>query len=350
MYYILNQTNQIIAADKNLLYLFNLTHIDELNTQITLKNIVFNITSDSTLTIKTQKQDYCLSIIKTFLSTLLGELTLISVEDQIDLANDNDEINIDSLIIRKNEKQDNIFVDITQISQKIGISKDDFNMFLDEYISTALNLENDLQSNTPAIHTHAINTLLHLTEVLHLHTLTDIIKKIKNSSKETRPVYISSLYDALSRITIVNPTKKLNLEKNTISIKKISMSKEKPLILKNLDLSEVAPITFDFSLQTTVNELSLPENLIKEFMIDFINQVHTETKNMLNAYKNNDIHSIQKIAHLLKGVASNLKITTLSDTLYKIQFCEEKVDLELLIKNYWGHFLAFEKQINLLLH
>jgi hypothetical protein len=69
---------------------------------------------------------------------------------------------------------------------------------------------------------------------------------------------------------------------------------------------------------------------------------------MLIAYEKGDLDTVNKIGHLLKGVSSNLRITTLSDTLYKIQFCEEPNDLENLIKDYWGHFLFFEKQINML--
>jgi hypothetical protein len=68
---------------------------------------------------------------------------------------------------------------------------------------------------------------------------------------------------------------------------------------------------------------------------------------MLECYEKGDLDTIQKIGHLLKGTASNLRINTLADTLYEIQFCEDSSKLEDLIKEYWGHFLAFETQISL---
>ena len=115
-----------------------------------------------------------------------------------------------------------------------------------------------------------------------------------------------------------------------------------------LDLSDVKPIHFDFQLEEAASDLSLPVELIEEFVHDFIEQGHLETKNMLQAYEEGDLDKIQKIGHLLKGASSNLRIKDLSDTLYKIQFCEDSNDLEHLIKDYWGHFLSFEIQINAL--
>jgi HPt (histidine-containing phosphotransfer) domain-containing protein len=100
-------------------------------------------------------------------------------------------------------------------------------------------------------------------------------------------------------------------------------------------------------MEEAANDLSLPVELIEEFVHDFIEQAHTETEKMLLAYEKGDLDAIQKIGHMLKGASSNLRINALSDTLYKIQFCEDSSQLEDFIKDYWGHFLSFETQINL---
>jgi len=99
-------------------------------------------------------------------------------------------------------------------------------------------------------------------------------------------------------------------------------------------------------MEAAANDLSLPVELIEEFVHDFLEQAHIETDKMLEAYEKGDLDTIQKIGHLLKGTASNLRINPLSDTLYEIQFCEDSNNLEKLIKEYWGHFLSFETQIN----
>ncbi len=114
-----------------------------------------------------------------------------------------------------------------------------------------------------------------------------------------------------------------------------------------IDLSDVKPIHFDFRVEEAANELSLPTELIEEFIHDFIKQAHEETEKMLKAYEEGDLETIQKIGHLLKGTASNLRINPLSDTLYEIQFCDDPSNLEALIKEYWAHFIAFETQFNL---
>ena len=92
----------------------------------------------------------------------------------------------------------------------------------------------------------------------------------------------------------------------------------------------------------------MPVELIEEFVHDFIEQAQIETKKMLEAYEEGDLVKIQAIGHLLKGASSNLRINALSDTLYKIQFCENENGLDDLIKDYWAHFLSFEHQIDVI--
>ncbi|HIQ47435.1 MAG TPA: hypothetical protein EYH57_07420, partial [Sulfurovum sp.] len=73
MYYLLNQTNQIIAADAQLLSLCGVSHIDELSSKIILGDTVFNLTEEK-LTIN-NNDTYAVS--KTSLSSMLGNLTLV---------------------------------------------------------------------------------------------------------------------------------------------------------------------------------------------------------------------------------------------------------------------------------
>jgi len=242
-----------------------------------------------------------------------------------------------------------ILIDIEHISKEIGISTEDYNNFLNEYIDTALTLEKDLQSDKEEKRSHAITTLSHLASVLHLPMITKIITQITNQSAENQNDSVRSLYDTLSRLT----TTKADLNEETSMP---SAEIETDVIVKKsgtesfgtITLDDVKPIHFDFQLEEAANDLSLPVELIEEFVHDFIEQAQTETKKMLAAYEKGDLDTIQKIGHLLKGASSNLRINPLSDTLYKIQFCEDSSQLEELIKEYWGHFLSFETQINLI--
>jgi len=283
------------------------------------------------------------------------------------------------------QKNDPIVIDAEKISKEIGISVEDYNNFLKEYIDMALALEKDMQSEKYEEHTSATETLSHLSNVLHLPMITSIIKEIRNTSMDAKNTHILSLYDALARLTtteldIIDDTNKIDAYDNSFSPSPLvsetelmhdasdkldidkSLSIPSPSIPEtvltdntsnkdsfgSIDLKDVNPIHFDFRSKDAADELDLPLELIEEFVHDFIQQAHTETDKMLEAYEKGDLDSIEKIAHLLKGVSSNLHIDPLAETLLKIQACKKSDKLEALIKDYWGHFLSFETQINLI--
>ncbi|AKF24398.1 hypothetical protein YH65_02550 [Sulfurovum lithotrophicum] len=235
-----------------------------------------------------------------------------------------------------------IYIDVKEIAQSIGISPEDYNTFLTEYIDTALSLEDDLRSKEKSKRTAATHTLFHLSNVLRLPVVTEIIEQLKYTEDEDIESSIQSFYNTLSRLTTTKP--KAAAGEKEIPIKKEIKPSEG---FGTIDLSNVKPIYFDFQVEQAANELSLPAELIEEFIHDFIKQAHEETDKMLKAYEKGDLETINKIGHLLKGTASNLRITPLADTLYEIQFCEDSSQLEKLIKEYWGHFIAFETQFEL---
>ena len=417
MYYILNETNKIIAADEGLLNLCGLSHIDELSLKIALGDIKFDPTSETELTITTSdKSDETFTISQTSLSSMLGRLTLVSLqveevgvqESTVPMDLDTDLLTVESEIeetieepkesveeeselfdlVLEEKAEENIekiedslnllsedietfdlgleekaaevtvddspiVIDIDKISQQIGVSHEDYDTFLNEYIDTALGLEQDLQSEDEAKRSNAVGTLYHLSDVLQLPVIGDLIEKVAAASTDTQRGAVESFYAALSRLTTSVGAQE---ESAVVQEEEMELFDVQDTVAQEpaaggfgtLDLSDVKPIHFDFQLEEAANDLSLPVELIEEFVHDFIEQGHIETKNMLKAYEEGDLDKIQKIGHLLKGASSNLRIKDLSDTLYKIQFCEDSNDLEHLIKDYWGHFLSFEIQINAL--
>ena len=253
------------------------------------------------------------------------------------------------------DNQSSIVIDIENISQNIGISTEDYTVFLNEYIDTALSLEKDLQSAEGEKHSYAINTLSHLSNVLHLPVMSKIITQIDNAAAADQNKYIESLYATLSRLTTSSPT----TEEELLPILKIDEEREGEVLSEvetviettdsfgHINLNDVTAIHFDFQPEEAAKDLNLPTELISEFVNDFIAQAQAETQKMLDAYEKGDLETIKKIGHLLKGASSNLRITPLSDTLHEIQFCEDDSQLEALIKNYWGHFLFLEMQTKL---
>jgi hypothetical protein len=415
MYYIVNHTQHIIAADSSLLKLLSVENINALYTKIALGDITFT-PSDEQVMISTVNGRESYRSQSHTLSGMLGDITLVeiypsqedviedviedkteeeililddepitfsdyakeevadTVEEKIsfddepfDLMSDVEtevtmdekttaeevEIKEEATVAEKTTVAESendtapIVVDIDYISQEIGISTDDYNNFLNEYIDTALTLEKDLESTEEKKRTHAIDTLSHLSNVLHLPVITKIIEQIKDASSEEQDTFIKSLYATLARLTTTQADtfKKADdflVEDTTPTPANITTES-----FGTIDLSDVQPIHFDFQMEAAAEDLSLPQELIEEFVNDFIEQARTETEKMLELYEKGDLDAIQKIGHLLKGTASNLRINPLADTLYEIQFCEDSSKLEDLIKEYWGHFLAFETQISL---
>ncbi len=453
MYYILNETNQVIAADSELLTLCGLAHIDELTRSIALGETTFNLTSEKKLVITLDNDDTSYDVATSALSSMLGHLTLValSTEEQsseervlhlededtfaevpkestiLDLDSEpisfesepDEDILFENLFDAKEEAEtieetvsplildeeetspmalfieeedesdiklfdvteskeielvpidktqtetfDEIYLDVDKLSQQIGVSKEDYTLFLNDYIDTALELENDLRNSDESIRSNAISTLTHLSDVLQLREISDILAHINAAPQETQIQIVTSFYDALSKIT----TSKADTEPQTNedqqapaeepamelfdSVEEIEEKPESKPINANgfgtISLEGIKPIHFDFRLEEAANDLSLPVDLIEEFVHDFIEQAHVETQNMLKAYEKGDLDAIQKIGHLLKGASSNLRINALSDTLFRIQFCDDSSLLESYIKDYWGHFLSFEIQINAL--
>ena len=391
MYYIVNHTEHIIATDRSLLRLLSVENIDELYTKIALGDIKFT-PSHKKITITTENGTKSYQTQNHMLYGLLGNITLVHIEsspeeeisaiddefitfsnhggeetksvfeenilfenEPFDLMSNVEEVTAEAHVAEKTsteELEDNtspIVIDIENISQEIGISTNDYEKFLNEYIDTALTLEEDLKDTQETKRTHAINTLSHLSNILHLPVIANIIKQIEDPGLDDRDSLVKSLYTTLARLTTtqINTSTEEEIE---FPVEPTAATVEKNITTESfgtIDLDNVQPIHFDFQIEAAANELSLPIELIQEFVHDFMEQTHIETEKMLDAYEKGDLDTIQKIAHLLKGTASNLRINPLADSLYKIQFCEESSNLKNSIKEYWGHFLFFETQINL---
>jgi len=429
MYYILNESDQIIATDENLLTLCNVTNVSELSSKVLMGDITFTFQEDESVTINTNTSEQIYSVSKISLSSILGHMTLVELEEaqeqeseseklllaldtiddiedkefesldlgeeiSFDISTDEsdddlfeisetieeetiseventideaDEIldlfgettenmELDVISNEETEQDSEIIVDIANISQVMGISDEDYTLFLNEYIDTALALEEDLQSDDAHTRNSAIGTLTDLSEVMRLPEISRIMESINSSTPEQQKGYMGSLYTTLSRLTTQSSSHEaidigLSDEKEGLTIAELkaeAKTEPNPNSFGTIDLSDVKAKHFDFQLEEAANDLSLPVELIEEFVLDFIEQAQIETKKMLKAYEEGDLAKIQAIGHLLKGASSNLRINALSDTLYKIQFCEDENGLDDLIKDYWAHFLSFEHQIDVI--
>jgi len=406
MYYILNETDEIIAADNNLLALCNVTDVSGLSSKVSMDDTTFSSGEGENITVITSDSEQIYPVSKTSLSSTMGQMTLVALgevqeekfkpldldeEVNFDISSDemdsdlfeiNDTVaeestpeteeldlgepidlfgdttdDLDLDVVSEDTPVDDgeIIIDISKISQMIGISEDDYKVFLNEYIDAAIDLESDLQSDDTSKRNNAVEALSNLSEVLHLPEIGQIMSAVQTTDADAQRSAIEQLYSALSRLTTeTSSSETIEMElfdtvEEPEEIEEVEVvAAPNPNSFGTVDLSDVKPKHFDFQLEEAANDLSLPVELIEEFVHDFIEQAHIETKKMLEAYEEGDLAKIQAIGHLLKGASSNLRINALSDTLYKIQFCENENGLDDLIKDYWAHFLSFETQINVI--
>ncbi|MDD5406828.1 MAG: hypothetical protein PHE73_07835 [Sulfurovaceae bacterium] len=246
-------------------------------------------------------------------------------------------------------------IDIEAISQKIGLSKTDYISFLQEYLQTAKSLKNDLEGQDEETKKSAINFLMHLSDVLYLpEDISNLVALLKSDANQEN---IDNFYNAIdqfssnneiSEITLENiDSKQSAIDQNESEKRDEATENENPKLKSALfiDLSGVTPVEFDFTLDEAAKKLSLPDDIVKDFIKDFIEQCHTETGNLLDSYKKGDIETAKKIARLLKRVANNLYITPLAMSLYELHSNEEIEKVEPLFKKYWAQFLSFENLI-----
>ncbi len=110
-------------------------------------------------------------------------------------------------------------------------------------------------------------------------------------------------------------------------------------------LKGVKPVTIEFSLQLAANELSLPEDLVLEFIEDFDKQGHEYLPVLIEAYQSKDLKRLQETAHMLKGAASNLRIESMVDNLYDLQFDNEIERAPERIRLFAGQLMSLDKYL-----
>jgi len=236
------------------------------------------------------------------------------------------------------ELREAISIDAEAISKTLGISKEDYTEFLNEFIDKAIEEEKAVRDIDSPEHQKAVTSLHKLSQMLHLTTLSDILEKAIAGTGEEKA--IEDFYHTLSSLTAFAENDEALSEAAEIEEETYAKA------ICQLSLDDVKPIHFDFQPQQASEELGLPLELIIEFTHDFITQAHEEKKTFYDACQQGDIDTIHRTAHKLKGVASNLRIVPLAETLEELQFSEDTSRFEPLLKKYWGQFLTLENLMN----
>lgn len=230
--------------------------------------------------------------------------------------------------------------DITKTSSMLGLSEDVIKTFIQEFIQTYQHDALEINAAIEAGHLHVVKKeaikLKGIAENLLLEPLTQMLQEILTSKEEedgkeriqqawkSVESYMSTLTQHFATPIQTEPT----------SLSFPDSTPKKRLELPEIDDGE--EILFNPS--EAANALGLPESLIIEFVHDFIKQAREEKTNFIQAFENEDLQTINEIAHKLKGVAANLRIEDMYELMEHLQHATSVEEVE-------GHLVAFYRKL-----
>lgn len=367
MYYGYNETKEIIVSDQEFIELLGYKNFNELIKNSVIETITFK---KNRIYIEKNSQYISADFKKREMLGAFGNFYLIELND-ISFQTTKE--------LKPNYKT--IYLDVDKISKEIGLSVEDYKLYLDSFIDQSIIDEKRLLEGNDKV----IKNLSNLALTLKIPHINILLLKIKKLSPSERMQLIDEYYNKLALITLEKPEdediddlfleeslKEENKEEllneqfsdllnKTASVK--SQEKEelpeddfedfikethtpttvKPQNnIKEIELDKISALPISYNPQKAADELNLPVELIEEFVDDFIEQARQDIDHLLTSYYQKDMDNIHELGHKLKGAASNLRINELADILEEIQFCTEHSKLEGLFIRYWGHFLSLE--------
>lgn len=388
MYYGYNDKKELILADKKFIELLGYATFNELLTAKTIDSITFE---NNKLEFLDQDKKIAANFKESTLYTTSGVLSFIELSNVIESNSDGYNIHIN---------YEPIYLDVAKISQEIGLSTEDYKLYLDSFIDQSIIDEQRLQDGDDKV----IKNLSNLALTLKIPNINILLLKIKKLPKEKRLSSIDEYYTKLALLTLKKPDNihqsdmKNLLEKDSLEIaekeeelnstftelistvdkkakieEEFSLDLDKPNKPQKLDLDldndlelfdleeaqekistpapkedskftldNVKALPINYNPKIAAEELNLPVVLIEEFVEDFIEQANHDKEHLLTSYHQKDLDNIHELGHKLKGAASNLRINELADVLEEIQFSTDHNKLESLFTKYWGLFISLE--------
>ena len=267
------------------------------------------------------------------ISDIKPQAEVTKVED-INIVNDKDSNKITYKLMKLQIEG----IDLEKNANKLSIDTSSYKMLLGNYLDEIEKYSNELESGA----TSTINMLQDAGELLSLNLLTQKLEKLKSSNNKRDTTREISLMASLLKEKIENKPADIEVTSKVESINIPNIQKAEikqdieietkreisipPIPDEIIDitsaqdlLSSINPQNVSFNPNRAADELNLPKTLILEFVEDFISQAKEHLPVIVDAYKKEDIKTIQTTAHMLKGAASNLRLDTIAENLFKIQ-------------------------------
>lgn len=189
MYYGYNDNKELILADEEFINILGFSSFDEVITnkipqKIQLDNRKLNIPLDG----KIVEANYT----ESNLLTTVGPIKLVKLSNVIEISTA-----INNLQINYQP----IYLDVQKISQAIGLSVDDYKLYLDSFIDQSIIDEKRLQEGDEM----AIKNLSNLASTLQIPNISILLLKIKKLPRSERLPFVDEYYTKLALLTLKKP-------------------------------------------------------------------------------------------------------------------------------------------------
>lgn len=263
---------------------------------------------------------------------------------------------------------DQFDIDIEKNAKKIEFSVEEYEDLLESFIRDSKDMENTLRFGSAQDKSSVISTLSDAVSMLHLNPLDQLLHDILNSNEDEANSAVDTFYSILNSIEekIEKSKDQRKFATNKPSPQPEPSQKEEELIIPEIEdetpkqessqagekiisvdefLKDVKMIPIEFSIKLAADELNLPDDLVLEFVNDFSNQGHENIPELIDAYQKGDLDRLQKIAHMLKGAASNLRIEPMVQNLYDLQFDNDITRAPERIRIFAGQLMSLDKYL-----
>ncbi|HIP62339.1 MAG TPA: Hpt domain-containing protein [Sulfurovum sp.] len=257
-------------------------------------------------------------------------------------------------------------LNIKEIAKLIGVSEDEYMHFLDDFSKESERLEPDLRGQDLKVYKEATASLKEAALLLHLPHLYEKLNALDNATYDEKREIIDQYNELSSRVNITNTNftpKEITTDTlinsdnslgDNVGLADISSPMHSDTIEetledlndKTINLDDIQAIPFDFSIKEAADELTLPESLVSEFVMDFINQAKENLPILEEAYQDKNLDKVQKTAHMLKGASSNLCIVHIAKTLEELQFNNELENIPMLLELFTGQLKSLNNFMN----
>jgi len=200
MYYGYDENKQIIMADMEFIELLGYKEFKDIIENKIASNIKFE---NQQIYIEQKDKNIKANYAKTLFYTNSDDITLVKLSNIIETKNKVSKLQLN---------YEPIYLDVEKISKEIGLSVDDYKLYLDSFIDQSIIDEKKLLEGDD----RAIKNLANLALTLKIPNINILLLKIQKLPKTERTYYIDEYYTKLALLTLKAPDKSKETDSNLL--------------------------------------------------------------------------------------------------------------------------------------